>query len=65
MKQRLDETKYQLSELTPLFSTDEKLCQSSRLQAFINKVVVYAQIKDKLYGHSVHMMKLESSSAFA
>ena len=65
MKHRLDENKYQLSELTPLFSTDDKLCESSRLQAFINKVVVYAQIKEKLYGQGITMMKLESSSAFA
>jgi hypothetical protein len=45
--QRIDEAKFSLNELNPLFSDEPEYC-NNRLQIFINKVIVYTELKGKM-----------------
>lgn len=49
IKQRLDENKYEMKELAPLYSEAENL---NRLQSFINQVVHYAELKARMEDQS-------------
>ena len=47
IKQRVDENRFNIEELSPLFNRDPALSHN-RLQIFINNVVKYAENKKKL-----------------
>lgn len=62
IKQSLDEGRYQLRELSPLYIDSDAL-RENRLQAFINCVVRYAELKAKLQEQS--QVSLDVSSQIA
>lgn len=45
IKSRVDENKYSLDEIKPLYTDEGGLLVNNRLQQFINKVVKYAEYK--------------------
>lgn len=59
IKERIDENKYQIAELLPLYLTDAKF-ENNRLQEFINAVVTYAELRIKIL-HEEDSQKCVSS----